>query len=802
MPVDTTPPSVSITAPASGATVSGVAVTVAVNASDDTAVSGVQIKLDGANLGAEDTSAPYAVTWNSTSAGNGPHTLTAVARDGSGNTTTSAPVNVTVSNVASCSAQTVLNTQALVSDSGFAYAMSASFGTPADNSSNPTRSLLRLIENGVELGPAHSAHDDIRTLGAGRFSHWSGTGGANEAVRFSASDNTDPRTNGRVYSYCVNLVDTTAPTVSITAPANGATVQGSAVPVTANASDNVGVVGVQFKLDGANLGAEDTTSPFTVPWDTTQATNASHALTAVARDAAGNTTTSVAVTVSVNNPIDKTSPVVAITAPASGSTVSGIAVTVSANASDDVSVAGVQFQLDDVNLGAEDGSSPYSISWNTTATPNGQHMLTAIARDGAGNTTTSGPTPVTVNNGVACPQVSLDLAATVTDTGFAYLVPGSFGVAADNNSAPTQSTLRLLENGADLGPPHSLHSDIRTLGRGRFSHWAGTGGANESVRLATSDNTDPRSNGRTYTYCVPPGDTTPPTVSITAPAPGATVSGASVTVSATAQDNVGIVGVQFRLDGNNLGTEDTTVPYSITWNTGAASNGNHALTARARDAAGNTTLSASVTVTVTNATDVTPPSVSITAPAAGATVSGAAAAVTATASDNVAVVGVQFKLDGANLGPELTSGPYTVAWDSATIANGAHALSVVARDAAGNSATSAPVSVTVSNATPCVLTVLDTSAAGSDTGFGYVLSRSYGTPADSNANPTASLLKLLENRVDLGPAHSLHDDIRLIGLGRFSHWVGAGGANEAVRFATSDNSDPRTNGRTYAYCVP
>ena len=52
----------------------------------------MQFKLDGANLGAEDTSAPYSVSWNSTTAGNGPHALTAVARDAAANTRTSATV--------------------------------------------------------------------------------------------------------------------------------------------------------------------------------------------------------------------------------------------------------------------------------------------------------------------------------------------------------------------------------------------------------------------------------------------------------------------------------------------------------------------------------------------------------------------------------------------------------------------------------------------------------------------------------------------------------------------------------------
>jgi endonuclease/exonuclease/phosphatase family metal-dependent hydrolase len=95
--------------------------------------------------------------------------------------------------------------------------------------------------------------------------------------------------------------DTTRPSVAITAPSAGATVSGP-VTVTADASDNVAVAGVQFKLDGQNLGTEDTTSPYSVEWDTLSATNSSHDLTAVARDAAGNVTTSVTVTVTVNNP--------------------------------------------------------------------------------------------------------------------------------------------------------------------------------------------------------------------------------------------------------------------------------------------------------------------------------------------------------------------------------------------------------------------------------------------------------------------------------------------------------------------
>src|SRR5262249_60059963 len=84
--------------------------------------------------------------------------------------------------------------------------------------------------------------------------------------------------------------------VPISSPGSGTTVSGT-ISVSANASDNVGVVGVQFRLDGAALGAEDLASPYSTGWDTTAAANGPHTITAVAQDAAANTATSAAVTV-------------------------------------------------------------------------------------------------------------------------------------------------------------------------------------------------------------------------------------------------------------------------------------------------------------------------------------------------------------------------------------------------------------------------------------------------------------------------------------------------------------------------
>jgi hypothetical protein len=74
-----------------------------------------------------------------------------------------------------------------------------------------------------------------------------------------------------------------------------------------------------------------------------------------------------------------------------------------------------------------------------------------------------------------------------------------------------------------------------------------------------------------------------------------------VTLTADAADDVGVAGVQFLVDGANLGAEDGAAPYSVSWNTTGLANGSHTLFARARDAAGNVTTSSPVTVTVDNA---------------------------------------------------------------------------------------------------------------------------------------------------------------------------------------------------------
>jgi thermitase len=177
---DTTPPAVSIASPAAGATVSGY-VTVQVSASDNVSVSSVNLSLDGGPQTTV-TFSPYTFAWDTTTASNGVHTLTATASDAAGNSTSSS-ITVTVSN----------NT----------------------------------------------------------------------------------------------VVDTVPPTVTVTSPSGGTTVNGN-VSVYANTSDNVGVVRNELYVDGV-LAGSSTSVPFSVKWNSRKARAGSHTLQCKAYDAAGNT---------------------------------------------------------------------------------------------------------------------------------------------------------------------------------------------------------------------------------------------------------------------------------------------------------------------------------------------------------------------------------------------------------------------------------------------------------------------------------------------------------------------------------
>jgi hypothetical protein len=227
----------------------------------------------------------------------------------------------------------------------------------------------------------------------------------NQYQKANGSFNWSTRIGSFKFPGCSANADATPPTTAITAPAAGADLSGT-VDVTADASDNTGVTKVELYA-GTTLIGSDTSSPYSVSWDTTSVADGSYTLTTVAYDAAGNTGTSAAVGVTVHNapPPDTTPPVTAIDSPAAGATVAGI-VPFAASASDDVGVTRVDFYVG-TTLIASDSVAPYALDWDTAGSPDGDVRLTTRAYDAAGNVGSSPEVIVHIKNDVAAPVVSI-----------------------------------------------------------------------------------------------------------------------------------------------------------------------------------------------------------------------------------------------------------------------------------------------------------------------------------------------------------------------------------------------------------
>jgi nitrogen fixation protein FixH len=179
--------------------------------------------------------------------------------------------------------------------------------------------------------------------------------------------------------------DTTAPSVTLNTPANGATVGGT-VTMSGAAADNVGVISISFVVDGKWV-ASDTSAPYSYGLDTTKLTVGSHALRLRAWDNSGNYRDSTTITINVQRP-DTQAPKVSLNKPVNGATLSGIA-TMAGTASDDVGVVSVSFVVDGkwVANGTPGASNTYSYGLDTTKLTVGDHTMRLRAWDKAGHHT-------------------------------------------------------------------------------------------------------------------------------------------------------------------------------------------------------------------------------------------------------------------------------------------------------------------------------------------------------------------------------------------------------------------------------
>ncbi len=263
--------------------------------------------------------------------------------------------------------------------------------------------LLRV----VDLKPISAKNPAGVTVAPG-----SGSGTSYWIVERGVDNNTDPNENdGKVYEVAAPTGDA-APAVTITEPAEGATVSGT-VTIRASATDDRGVTQVAFREGAATIGTDTNGADgWSVAWNSTTVADGSHTLSAIATDTAGQTgsdTTTVAVD-NVDGP-----PNVAITSPVAGATVVGTA-TVQATAADDRGVAQVQFLVDGASIGTDaNGANGWSVAWNSTTVADGSHTLSAIATDTGGNTAPSAGVVVTVANSGGVTSQDVAIAASLDD---------------------------------------------------------------------------------------------------------------------------------------------------------------------------------------------------------------------------------------------------------------------------------------------------------------------------------------------------------------------------------------------------
>jgi hypothetical protein len=233
---------------------------------------------------------------------------------------------------------------------------------------------------------------------------------------------------------------------------------------------------------------------------------------------------------------------------------------------------------DGPSLLGSDTTAPYSLSWDTLAAAAGAHTLMAKAYDTLGNMGASTSLSVTVDN--APPSAALTAPAQGAQ------VRGTVQITATASDDQPVTRVEFYDGatllGSDTTAPYSVSWDTS----------ASANGAHTLTVKAydTAGNVSPTAS-RSVSV-----DNSAPSVAITSPANGASVS-MTVTVQASASDNTSVTQVVFYDGASVIGT-DTTAPYSVSWGTLLLPKGQHTLTARAYDPVGNVTVSAPVVVTV------------------------------------------------------------------------------------------------------------------------------------------------------------------------------------------------------------
>jgi hypothetical protein len=413
--VDTIAPSVTFTNPGADAYVKGT-VTVSATASDTGGSGGISSvtfrnATDNQTISV-DTVSPYSTDWNTTPLSEGFKTLQAVAVDNVGNiSTTTRTVIVDKTPPAAPGIPNLIS----ASDTGTSSTDNiTSIGNPTFTVSCISGYTVKLWRNYSDEAGTSTCMSDVATV---TDSVYGVTSGYAYIFDFTATQ-LDYAGNESVMSDPLEVtIDRINPAVSVTSPVQGFTAS-TTLTLSATASDTHSnsvpstVRGVQFVIGDTPVGSLDTSSPYTLEYDLTNASwaNGSQTIYAIATDYAGNSAVS-----SVSGTIDTLAPsAVDFIDLEEGDTISGSDVELIAEVTDNYSIAGVLFKIDDDLIGEEDTSAATSSTavrfyntLDTTAYDDGEYTLSIIARDELGNTTTESIS-VTIENSVPPPPSDPD----------------------------------------------------------------------------------------------------------------------------------------------------------------------------------------------------------------------------------------------------------------------------------------------------------------------------------------------------------------------------------------------------------
>jgi alpha-tubulin suppressor-like RCC1 family protein len=710
---DISPPSLTITTPPTNNTINASAnsVSFGIAGSCSESAGAVQIEVDGsiAGAGGSCNGTNFAATLDTTLWSQGTHILRATMEDSAGNSGSSASVTVTkdtnsplITSVSATDPDAVYSTANLTIVINFSRAVAVT-GVP-----ELELNILPSVRKATYIGGAgttslvfrysvqtgdHSADLDATSINA-----LSLAGGAIVDSVGNSASLLLPLAPNSLGSLKNIVIDALAPAIALTVPAHNSFINASNNSASFAVSGSCNEVGgtIQIKINGVDSGglANCDGNSFSTSIDTTVLANATHNFVATFIDGAGNLTDSSTVTVIKST----TGPVISITAPGNNSFINGTTNSstfmVAGQCSENGQLVTIKVDGGNSGAGANCIGTTFSATIDTTGLAPGTHALTASITDLAAATTISGA--INVNKDIGAPTLTI---VTPVDSSF---------INTANNSA----TFVVAGTCSEAGQTVGIKIDGVIAGGGATCDGTNFSALVESLSLSEGGHTllatmsDLAGNSANSTTISVIKDTQAPTIGISSPVTNSFVnlSNDSAVFSVNGTCSINGQNVTIKVDGASAGAGATCAGnlFTATINTTGLVSGAHTLTATITDPAANTGTAPNIDLVK----DVTAPLAAVTAPANSSFINSATDSVNFGVSGTCSEVSqlVTIKVDGVSTGTGATcdGSNFSAMIDTTSLAPGAHVVSSLVFDNAGNASVDAGNSVTKDLVAPSV----------------------------------------------------------------------------------------------------